>query len=77
MLSSTVKKVYERSHKNLFWSFKNSGEILKLEISMRPVCLLMIFLLFTMERHIVLCKDMTVCPVGRYNVMLKDHHALL
>ena len=28
MLSSTVKKVYERSGKNLFWSIKNSGEIL-------------------------------------------------
>ena len=45
------EKVYERSGKNLFWSIKNSGEILdklKLEISMRPVCLLMIFLLFTL-----------------------------
>ena len=41
-----VTKVYERSGKNLFWSIKNSGEIL--EISMRPVCLLMIFLLFTL-----------------------------
>ena len=51
MLSSIVKKVYERSGKNLFWSVKNSGEILdnlKLEIPMRPVCLLMIFLLFTL-----------------------------
>ena len=28
MLSSTVKKVYERSGKNLFWSIKNSSEIL-------------------------------------------------
>ena len=28
MLSSIVKKVYERSSKNLFWSIKNSGEIL-------------------------------------------------
>ena len=28
MLSSTVKKVYERSGKNLFWSIKNSGKIL-------------------------------------------------
>ena len=28
MLLSTVKKVYERSGKNLFWSIKNSGEIL-------------------------------------------------
>ena len=28
MLSSIVKKVYERSGKNLFWFFKNSGEIL-------------------------------------------------
>ena len=28
MLSSTVKKVYERSIKNLFWSIKNSREIL-------------------------------------------------
>ena len=27
MLSSIVKKVYERSSKNLFWSIKNSGEI--------------------------------------------------
>ena len=45
------EKVYKRSGKNLFWSIKNSGEILdnlKLEISMRPVCLLMIFLLFTL-----------------------------
>ena len=45
------EKVYERSGKNLFWSIKNSGEILdklKQEISMRPVCLLMIFLLFTL-----------------------------
>ena len=25
---STVKKVYERSSKNLFWSIKNSGEVL-------------------------------------------------
>ena len=28
MLSSIVKKVYERSGKNLLWSIKNSGEIL-------------------------------------------------
>ena len=28
MLSSTVKKVYERSGKNLYWSIKNSGKIL-------------------------------------------------
>ena len=28
MLSSTVKKVYERSGKNLSWSIKNSSEIL-------------------------------------------------
>ena len=28
MLSSTVKRYYERSGKNLFWSIKNSGEIL-------------------------------------------------
>ena len=28
MLSSIVQKVYERSGKNLFWSIKNSGEIL-------------------------------------------------
>ena len=45
------EKVYERSGKNLFWSIKNSGEIyinLKLEISMRPVCLLMIVQLFTL-----------------------------
>ena len=28
MLSITVKKVYERSGKNLFWSIRNSGEIL-------------------------------------------------
>ena len=28
MLSSIVKKVYERSSKNLFGSIKNSGEIL-------------------------------------------------
>ena len=27
MLSSTVKKVYERYGKNLFWYIKNSGEI--------------------------------------------------
>ena len=45
------EKVYERTGKNLFWSIKNSGEILinqKLEISMRPVCLLMIILLYTL-----------------------------
>ena len=28
ILSSTVKKVYEISGKNLFWSIKNSGKIL-------------------------------------------------
>ena len=28
MLSSTVKKVYERFGKKIFWSIKNSGEIL-------------------------------------------------
>ena len=28
MLSSIVKKVYERSGKNLFWSIKNSDETL-------------------------------------------------
>ena len=28
MLSNTVKKVYERSSKNLFWSIKNSLEVL-------------------------------------------------
>ena len=40
------EKVYERSGKNLFWSIKNSGEVLnKLsrEDSVRPVCQLMIF----------------------------------
>ena len=45
------EKLYERSGKNLFWSIKNSGEILeklKARFSMRPVCLLMIFLLFTL-----------------------------
>ena len=49
-LTAVIKyceKVYERSGKNLFWSIKISGKIL-LEISMRPVCLLMIFLLFTL-----------------------------
>ena len=28
MLSRTVKRVYERSGKKLFWSIKDSGEIL-------------------------------------------------
>ena len=45
------EKVYEGSGKNLFWSIKKSGEILdklKLEISMRPGCLLMNVLLFTL-----------------------------
>ena len=45
------EKVYERSGKNLFWSIKIQVKFsinLKLEISMRPVCLLMIFLLFTL-----------------------------
>ena len=43
------KKVYERSGKNLFWSIKIQVKFeinLKLQISMRPVCLLKIFLLF-------------------------------
>ena len=45
------EKVYERSDKNLFWSIKNSGEILdklKARDFNAPVCLLMIFLLFTL-----------------------------
>ena len=43
------EKVYERSGKNLFWSIQVKFLIkLKLEISMRLVCLLMIFLLFTL-----------------------------
>ena len=45
------EKVYQRTIKNLFWSFKKLGEILdrlKARDSMRPVCLLMIFLLFTL-----------------------------
>ena len=45
MLSSTVKR-YERSGKNLFWSIKIQVKFkinFKLEISMQPVCLLMIF----------------------------------
>ena len=38
------EKVYERSGKNLFWTIKNSGEVLnKLTSTMRPVCRLMIF----------------------------------
>ena len=40
------EKVYERSGKNLFWSIKNSGEVLnkfKSRGSVRPVCQLMIF----------------------------------
>ena len=44
------EKVYERFGKKLFWSIKNSDEILdklKARDSMRPICLLMIFLLFT------------------------------
>ena len=45
----TVKR-YMRDPENLFWSIKSSSEFeinLKLEVSMRPVCRLMIFLLFT------------------------------
>ena len=43
------EKVYERSGINLFWSIKNSGEILdKLKARDFKVCLLMIFLLFTL-----------------------------
>ena len=45
------EKVYERSGKNLFGLLKVQVKFminLKLEISMRPVCLLMIFLLFTL-----------------------------
>ena len=51
-------KRYERSGKNLFWSIRNSGEKinLKLEISMRPACLLMIFLLFTLHYLIIQLK---------------------
>ena len=40
------EKVYERSGKNLFWSIKNSGEVvnkLKSRGFVRPVCQLMIF----------------------------------
>ena len=47
------EKVYERYGKNLFWSIKNSGEVLdELGISTPPVCLhnvnIMIFPLFTL-----------------------------
>ena len=45
------EKVYERSGKNLLGLLKIQVKFyinLKLEISMRPVCLLMIFLLFTL-----------------------------
>ena len=45
------EKVFERSGKNLFGLLKIQVKFminLKLEISMRPVCLLMIFLLFTL-----------------------------
>ena len=45
------ENVYERSGKNLFWYFKKSGEILdklKARDSMRPVCLLIIVLLFAL-----------------------------
>ena len=37
------EKVYERSGKNLFWSIKNSGEIIVKLKSMQPVCLHMVF----------------------------------
>ena len=46
------EKVYERSGKNLFWSIKNSGEILEKlkarDFNATSICLLMIFLLFTL-----------------------------
>ena len=48
------EKVYERYGKNLFWPIKNSeksSDKLKAKISMRPVCLLMIFLLFILLYH--------------------------
>ena len=56
LLKNVIKyceKVYERLGKHLFWSIKMSGEVLKLEISMRPICLLIIFLLFTLLNLII------------------------
>ena len=53
------EKVYERSRKKLFWFIKIQVKFwinLKLEISMRPVCLIMIFLLFTLLYHMVWLK---------------------
>ena len=58
MLLSSVK----RSGKNLFLSFKNSGQIfdkLMLEILMRSVCLHMIFLLLTIL-YLIICLQINV-----------------
>ena len=46
------EKVYERSGKNLFWSTKNSCEVLnKLKPQVRPVCLHTVFLHFNTLPH--------------------------
>ena len=65
------EKVYERSGKNLFWSIKNSGEILdklKLEIS---VCLLMIFLLFTLLYLFVLLTCSIPAASNYFSIRLR------
>ena len=58
------EKIYERSGKNLFWSIKNSGEILD-KLRARDFnatnCLLMIFLLFTSN----LIKDKLIDLIER------------
>ena len=56
MLSSTVKRYMRDPIKSLFWSIKNQVKFwinFKLEISMLLICLLMIFLLFTLLNLII------------------------
>ena len=67
MLSSIVKRYMRDPVKPYFDHIKNSGEILdklKLEISMRPVCLLMIFTLYTTFPH-KLIKDKLIDLIER------------
>ena len=53
------EKVYERSGKNLFWSIKNSCEVLSklnLEVFVRPVCLHTIFLHYILPCPTILLR---------------------
>ena len=84
MLSSTVKKYMRDPVKIYFGLLKIQVKFwinLKLEISMRPVCLLMIFLLFTphnlIKDKLIDLIDRTFNREGSLYLACNDRNAIL